>query len=100
MSEKTLPCAVDGCPNKVGEKSVTGLCKSCYASLYTWLNKRTARDRVLRAQKLKLWETRLCYALPDDKIQFLTTKKKYQPLVVVPGKVKAYRKRSKYKVVK
>lgn len=96
----TLPCNVDGCDGVVGEQSITGLCKKCYSSLLTWSKNKSATQRIKRAQQLKLYESRLCYLLPDDKIQLLTTRSKYAPLPVLPGKVKQYRKRSKYKVMK
>lgn len=94
----TRPCTVDGCKGVIGDNSITGLCPNCYSSLLGW-GKKNIRDKVQRANRLNLYVNRLMYLLPDDKIQMLTTRKKYTPIVVMPGQVKKYRKKSKYKTV-
>ena len=83
-------CAVDKCDGMVGDLSITGLCKKCYSSLYNWSNKKTPAQRIERAKQLKFY----------DKQQILTTNTVNQPLAVLPGKVKTYRKRTKYKLMK
>lgn len=96
----TLPCATLGCSGKISERCITGLCARCYSSIYNW-TKRSARDRVARAITLQLYEARLSFLIPADKIKVLRPSRKVEPLVVLPGQVKKYRKktRSKYKVM-
>ena len=98
-NKKVLPCAVSNCPGKVGERSITGLCKNCYGMMHGWLNKRTEKQRITRARQLQLAEDRMRYLLPEKNTVF-DSKKKFQKLAVLPGQVSQYRKRTKYKVVK
>lgn len=100
VSLKTRPCATPNCEGKVGDNSVTGLCRNCYAVIYNWSNKRNNKDCVERFQRLSLSMSRMDLVLPDKDVQrlhdeFDHNNKRYQPLVVMPGKVSQYKKRSK-----
>lgn len=95
----TLPCSVENCNGVIGDQSITGLCPRCYSSLHSWQFKKNARERVARANALNLYINRLMYLLPDDKVELLNQRKKYKPLAILPGQVKKYRKKTKYKTV-
>lgn len=93
----TLQCVTHLCPGEIGEGSITGLCTRCYSSIYTW-QKRSKADIVKRAMTLRLYEARMNFMLPA-KVRILSGDNKYEPLAVMPGQVKKYRKRTKYKMV-
>ena len=100
---KVHPCNTPNCDGKISEYSVAGLCKKCYASLYNWLNKKTSTERIARMNQLQLYETRLTFLLTDkqrDDLHLNDRRPSVYTLPVLPGKVKAYRRRSKYKVMK
>ena len=96
--KKILRCETDGCSNEIGERSITGLCKQCYAYLYN-MQKHDNHYLVKRAMQIRLWENRLNFLLPRNKVRVIGSKKPRQ-LAVLPRQVKQYRKRTKYKVVK
>ena len=99
-SNHTRPCTVEGCSGVIGDLSITGLCPSCYSSLHGWQHKHNAKQRVEYANKLNKYINRMLYLLPDDKVQMLTTRKKYRPSeIVLPGQCKKYKKRTKYKTL-
>lgn len=96
--KKKLTCVTDGCQNEIGAGSITGLCKNCYSYIYNW-QKRDAKDMVKRAMHMRLCETRMNFILPKNKVRIIGSKEPQQ-LAVLPGHVKKYRKRTKYKVLK
>jgi hypothetical protein len=99
---KSYPCATRDCPGEVGEKSITGLCKQCYSSLRYSIKNHNRAQRLERAENLLRYSERLNFLLSESDVKALSQRPraKYQTLAVLPGNVKAYRKRKKYKVVK
>ena len=94
---KNLKCVTPGCTGEIGAGSITGLCKRCYSAIYTW-TKRPQSDVLKRASALRLYQARMNFMLPT-KVRFISSNEKYTPLAVMPGKVKQYRKKTKYKMV-
>lgn len=87
-------CATPGCGNEIGERSVTCLCPTCYSYIYS-NKKRTPRQLVQRSHKIRLFASRLEFILPD--YEFRASKTTPNRLLVLPGEVKKYRRRSKNK---
>jgi len=104
MNDQTgCTCATPGCSEIVGERSITGLCKACYS--YIYINqKRSAKQLVQRARKIQLFQSRLGFLLPAQ-VELLNTNTvgahagQPQKLAVMPGQVKKWRRRSKFKKV-
>jgi len=91
-------CATAECIGKVGDKSITGLCKKCYSSLYSW-GKRSQHDLLNRVQALHLYENRMNFLMTKNKLKIIRPRKTPLPLAVLPGECKRYRMRTKYKNV-
>lgn len=87
-------CVTPGCDNEIGERSITCLCKGCYSYIYT-NQKRTIPQLTKHSNKIKLFQSRLNFILPAGHSK--TSKEPTLRLLVAPGQVKKYRKRSKYK---
>ena len=84
-------CVTPGCLNEIGERSITSLCKGCYAYIYN-NQKRTPKQLTARASTLSLYQSRLGFLLPQKSTSGPTLR-----LLVPPGQVKKYRRRTKYK---
>lgn len=87
-------CATPGCREVVGEQSITRLCKACYSYVYN-NNKRSPRQLVQRSHKIRLFASRLNFILPD--YEFRATKTTPNRLLVLPGEVQKYRRRTRHK---
>jgi len=92
-------CATIGCAFVVGERSITGLCKRCYSSIYSW-TKRDKQSVISRVKTLHLYESRMNLLLTPTNVKIVRPKQIYSKYVVLPGSVSTYRKRTKYKIVK
>ena len=95
----TYPCNTKDCDGIIGEQSQTGLCPKCYRSVL-YYTKKNATDVFTRAKNLHLYMERLSFLLTDKQAESAGYISKRQMLPVLPGKVAAYRRRTKYKVVK
>lgn len=99
-SNRSLPCLTPGCTEKIGQGSITGLCRRCYSGVYNW-TKRSKNQLCERADKLRLYEARLNLLLPKDKLDQLGVNQTFKPLIVLPGQVRQYRRRPKqYKIMR
>jgi len=99
MAKVFHKCVTPGCTGEIGAGSITGLCKRCYSSIYNW-QKRPAKELENRVKRLRLYESRMNFILPKNKVRIRSAEETFVSLAVLPGRVKQYRKRSKYKVVK
>lgn len=95
----TYPCTTRDCDGVIGEGSQTGLCPKCYNAVL-YMTKKSNAQVLQRAKNLHLYMERVSYLLTDQQASKAGYSGKRQVLPVLPGKVAAYRKRSKYKVVK
>ena len=96
----TIPCATLGCTGKISDRCITGFCTRCYSAIYNW-TKRSQREQIARAVTLQLYEARMAFLIPENKVKILRPVRKVEPMVVLPGQVKKYRKktRNQYKVM-
>lgn len=97
---KTHSCATPGCPGKVGDQSITGLCRNCYSCIYRWSKQKTKTEGINYFKRMTLSMSRIDLALPQNDVEKLhaeldSNTRRYTPLVVMPGQVKTYRKRNK-----
>ncbi len=94
QSKSSLNCVTPGCNEDVGERSITQLCKSCYAYIYNW-GKKSPGDLIKRAHKLNLYESRMQFLLPPSVKLINTNESTKSTLNVMPGQVKKYRLKTK-----
>ena len=85
-------CHTPNCDGDVGDNSVIGLCRKCYASVRYW-HRKSLKAQVLRTQQLQIFRGRMDLMMPASTTTMPYRKPK-QPLAILPGEFRKGKKRT------